>query len=83
MLVFPVNNRKDIASLWNEFFPRKKMRWEWDETGDNNVAELWQLRERLSISNQVVYSKWFRGPRDADVARNFYGFVECPESTAS
>ena len=60
LLVFPVNNRKDIASLWNEFFPRKKMRWEWDESGDNSVAELWHLRERLSTSNQVVYSKWFR-----------------------
>lgn len=60
LLVFPIDNRKDPASLWSEFFPRKKMRWEWDESGDNRVGELWHLRERLSKSEQVVYAKWFR-----------------------
>lgn len=60
LLVFPQENRKDPASLWYEFFPRTKMRWEWDETGDNRVGELWMLREKLSLSRKVVYSKWFR-----------------------
>ncbi len=60
LLVFPQANRKEPASLWAEFFPRTKMRWEWDETGDNRVGELWMLRERLSLSRKVVYSKWFR-----------------------
>lgn len=60
LLVFPQENRKEPASLWYEFFPRTKMRWEWDETGDNRVGELWLLRERLSLSRKVVYSKWFK-----------------------
>lgn len=37
------------------------MVWEWDENGDNRVAELWHLREKLSKSGQIVYGKWFRG----------------------
>ena len=61
LLVFPINNKKEPASLWAEFFPRKEMRWEWDEGGDNKVGELWHLREQLSTSGKVVYSKWFRG----------------------
>ncbi|HEX4924838.1 MAG TPA: hypothetical protein VFV50_12165 [Bdellovibrionales bacterium] len=61
LLVFPINNKKEPPSLWYEFFPRTKMRWEWDDEGDSRVADLWHLRERLSCSRQVVYSKWFRG----------------------
>ena len=61
LLVFPQENRKEPASLWYEFFPRTRMRWEWDEGGDNRVGELWFLREQLSLSRKVVYSKWYRG----------------------
>ena len=61
LLVFPVNNSKDIPSLWSEFFPKSKMVWEWDENGDSRVADLWHLREKLSKSGQLVYAKWFRG----------------------
>jgi hypothetical protein len=61
LLVFPQGNRKEPASVWSEFFPRTKMRWEWDESGDDRVGELWRLRERLSLSRKVVYAKWFRG----------------------
>ncbi|MES2855792.1 MAG: hypothetical protein V4692_08010 [Bdellovibrionota bacterium] len=61
LLVFPQDNKKEPASLWYEFFPRTKMRWEWDESGDNRVGELWHLRERLSLSRKVIYAKWFRG----------------------
>jgi hypothetical protein len=61
LLVFPQENRKEPASLWYEFFPRTKMRWEWDESGDNRVGELWHLRERLSLSRKTIYAKWFRG----------------------
>jgi hypothetical protein len=61
LLVFPVDNRKDIPSLWSSFYPRTKMRWEWDEDGDDRVAKLWHLREELSRSEEVIYSKWFRG----------------------
>ena len=61
LLVFPVNNAKQPNSLWAEFFPKSEMRWEWDESGDNQVGELWHLRERLSTSRKVVYTKWYRG----------------------
>jgi hypothetical protein len=61
LLVFPHENRREPPSLWHEFFPRSEMRWEWDSGGDNRVAELWHLRERLSQSGKVVYGKWYRG----------------------
>ena len=61
LLVFPHANKKEPASLWHEFFPETPMRWEWDASGDNRVGELWHLRERLSVSRHVIYSKWFRG----------------------
>ncbi|MGZ3687555.1 MAG: AlkZ-related protein [Bdellovibrionota bacterium] len=61
LLVFPMDNRKEPASIWSHFYPRTKMRWEWDESGDNRVGELWALRGELSTTRQVVYTKWFRG----------------------
>lgn len=60
LVVFPMQNQKLPLSLWSCFFPRTPMRWEWDETGDNRVAELWHLREQLSSSGKVVYAKWFK-----------------------
>ncbi|MCC6138770.1 MAG: hypothetical protein IT287_09065, partial [Bdellovibrionaceae bacterium] len=44
-----------------EFYPRTKMRWEWNEHGDDKVGALWGLMKRLSESRSVVYSKWFQG----------------------
>ena len=61
LLVFPHANKKEPPSLWYEFFPRTPMRWEWDDNGDDRVGQLWHLREQLSISRKVIYSKWFRG----------------------
>ncbi len=61
LLVYPLNNRKEPLSIWSELYPRSKMRWEWDEDGDNRVATLWRLREELSRSHQVIYVKWFQG----------------------
>src|SRR5260221_26079 len=37
------------------------MRWEWDDNGDGRVAQLWHLRERMSRSDHVGYSKWYQG----------------------
>jgi len=37
------------------------MVWEWDEDGDERVADTWQLMKQLSSSREVVYSKWFQG----------------------
>jgi len=61
LLVFPINNKAQPHSLWSEFYPKKKMIWEWDETGDNRVFDMWSLMKRLSESGEVVYSKWYQG----------------------
>lgn len=61
ILVFPIANQKEPASLWSVFYPRSQMRWEWDESGDNRVGNLWHLRTELSTTTEVVYAKWFRG----------------------
>ncbi|MGZ3710837.1 MAG: AlkZ-related protein [Bdellovibrionota bacterium] len=61
LLVYPVAGKEDPLSLWSVAYPRSKMRWEWDEDGDDRVATLWHLREQLSRSRQVVYAKWFQG----------------------
>lgn len=61
LLVYPLDNREEPRSLWSEFFPRSRMRWEWDSGGDDRVSRMWLLREELSRSQKVVYAKWFRG----------------------
>ena len=61
LLVFPINNRDEPKSLWSEFYPRTKMRWEWDDSGDQKVSDMWSLMKRLSTTKQVVYSKWYQG----------------------
>lgn len=61
LLVFPINNKKEPRSIWSELYPRTKMRWEWDEDGDQKLSDLWRLREELSRSDKVVYAKWYQG----------------------
>lgn len=60
LLVYPLNNRKEPLSIWSELFPRKKMVWDWNEDGDDCVADIWHLRMVLSKSRQVVYTKWYQ-----------------------
>ncbi len=61
LLVYPIDNQKEPPSLWSYFYPRSKMKWEWNDNSDNRVADLWFLREKLSSSGHVVYAKWYRG----------------------
>ena len=61
LLTFPIKNRKEPMSLWNALYPRSEMKWEWNEDSDARVAQLWHIREQLSRSRQVVYSKWYQG----------------------
>jgi hypothetical protein len=61
LVVFPIDNRPEPPSLWARLHPGAEMRWAWDEGGDPRVVDLWHLRTRLSLSREVVYSKWFRG----------------------
>ena len=71
LLTFPVNNQKEPRSLWTEFYPKKKMIWEWDDDGDDRVVKLWHLRTELSESRRVVYSKWYQG-RATFFSEKFY-----------
>ncbi len=61
LLVFPVANKKEPKSLWSEFYPKSKMKWEWDDDGDGRVFKLWALMKTLSKNTEVVYSKWYQG----------------------
>ncbi len=60
LLVFPINNRAEPDSLWNQFHPRKTMKWEWTEDSDDKVGNLWHLMKRLSDCKKVIYSKWYQ-----------------------
>jgi hypothetical protein len=61
LLVFPINNKPEPASLWSSFLPKEKMLWEWDEDGDDRVAKLWRLKTDLSTTRLVIYTKWYSG----------------------
>lgn len=61
LLVYPIDKRPDIPSLWSELYPRSKMNWSWDAFADPRVAGVWHMRERLAHSHEVAYAKWFRG----------------------
>lgn len=61
LLVYPIKNKKEPASLWSALFPRTEMVWAWDEQSDNKVGQIWHLREELSRSEKVVYGKWYQG----------------------
>ena len=60
-MVFPINNRPAPLSLWNCFYPKDKMIWEWNEDSDDRVGQMWHLMKALSDCRQVVYSKWYQG----------------------
>ncbi len=87
LLVYPLQNRPEPRSLWSEFYPRTKMRWEWDSEGaDNRVANLWHLREAISRSGQVVYTKWFRGRAtflSKEIFSAFLALLRVPDSSLS
>lgn len=63
LLVFPIKNKKEPNSLWQEFFPKKAMKWDWNESAANHnrIADMWRLMKDLSDKREVVYSKWYQG----------------------
>jgi hypothetical protein len=61
LLVYPIKNAPEPPSLWSKLYPKREMVWDWSEDADPRVADLWHLREELSSSGAVVYTKWFRG----------------------
>lgn len=61
LLVFPIPKKKEPLSVWHVLYPRTTMRWEWTESADDKVVQLWHLRRLLAESHRVIYSKWYRG----------------------
>src|SRR5688500_3775901 len=61
VIVFPMNNKKDPKSLWSCLYTRAKMRWLCDDSADNRVVQMCHLREEISRSGQIIYSKWYQG----------------------
>jgi hypothetical protein len=61
LLVFPVKNAAEPASIWSSLMPKVKMKWEWTEDGDDRVLQMWQLMKQLSSCREVIYSKWYQG----------------------
>ncbi len=60
LLVFPIPGKKDPLSIWHVLHPKSVMRWEWTESADDKVVQLWHLRRLLAESQRVIYSKWYR-----------------------
>ncbi len=59
--IFPEKNRKksSIISLWELFYPRTPMRWEWDESADKGVVKLWWLKNEVARTQKVLYGRFF------------------------
>lgn len=74
LLVFPIKNKIEPLSLWQVFHPRTKMDWDWSEDGNNLVARMWHLREELSRSDLVVYTKWYQG-RATFFSTSFFPYI--------
>lgn len=60
LLVFPIPKKAAVHSVWQVLHPRSIMRWEWSESGDDKVVQLWHLRRVLAESHRLIYSKWYR-----------------------
>jgi hypothetical protein len=61
LLVYPIKGRTQVASLWSVLHPRTEMRWGWDAGADARISAMWDLRERLARTRDVVYVKWLAG----------------------
>jgi hypothetical protein len=72
LLVYPIKHRREPLSLWSVLHPKAKMDWAWDSDADPKIAQMWQLREALARTTDVVYAKWFRR-RATFFSRGVYG----------
>lgn len=59
LLLYPIDNKKEPLSIWSELYPKKKMVWDWNEDGGEEIAKLWHLKTELATSSEVVYLKWY------------------------
>jgi hypothetical protein len=76
LLVFPIKNSPEPNSVWAEIYPRKKMRWEWNDSGDDSVFKMWSTMKELSQGGEVVYSKWYQG-RATFFSRELFQAILC------
>ena len=65
LLIFPVQNKKEPPSVWAEFFPKTEMKWEWDDSADNRVVQLWHIKTELPSTGKVIYTKWYQNKATA------------------
>lgn len=61
LLVFPQGNKENPQSLWSLLYPGSPLVWEWDDSADNRVVQLWRVREHLAQSKDVIYGKYYQG----------------------
>lgn len=61
LLTFPQANQTTPQSIWSLLYPHTPLRWEWNDDADNRVVNLWQIREQLARSREVVYGKFYQG----------------------
>jgi len=59
--IFPEKkpSKHSIISLWELFYPRTKMKWEWDDSADNRVVKLWWLKNEIAQTQKVLYGRFF------------------------
>jgi hypothetical protein len=82
LLVYPLQNRPFPRSIWSALYPRSKMRWDWDTTGDDRIVELWHLREELSREDGILYAKWYQGRATFFSARVAEGIIAAYQTKA-
>lgn len=58
--IFPekIKKKNSIVSLWEIYFPRTKMNWEWDEDADRRVVRLWWLKNEVAQTKKVLYGRF-------------------------
>lgn len=61
LLLFPQANQQTPQSIWSLLYPSIPLRWEWDDSADNRIVQLWQVREELARSRDVIYGKFYQG----------------------
>lgn len=59
VLVYPINNKPNPKSVWSALTPRKKMVWDWNDEGGDQIVKLWHIKIELSLSREVIYLKWY------------------------
>lgn len=78
LLAYPIDNKKEPQSLWSVLYPRKKMLWDWNSDGGEEIAQLWHTRMEMSVESKVVYAKWYRGRAtffSREVFKNMLAFL--------